>query len=141
MAINTQVIVDHWDEIRERLREQWESLTDEDLEMARNNVNEVIGRIQLRTGEARRDIQRFLDQVADEGYTMAGRAKGRAAEFASAAAETARERADRAARRAADGLHRAEEVVREYPAPSVMTVFGLGCLAGLLLAWFSKSDR
>ena len=43
--------------------------------------------------------------------------------------------------RAADGLHRAEEVVREYPTPSVLTVFGLGCLAGLLLAWFSKSDR
>jgi ElaB/YqjD/DUF883 family membrane-anchored ribosome-binding protein len=141
MGVNTQAIVDHWDEIRERLREHWENLTDEDLEMVRDNLNEVIGRIQLRTGEARRDIQRFVNQFAEEGYDLAGRAKGRAAEFASSAADVARERADRAARRAADGLHRAEEVVREYPAPSVLTVFGLGCLAGLLVAWFSKSDR
>lgn len=141
MGVNTKAIVDQWDEIRERLREHWEDLTDEDLEMVRDNINEVIGRIQLRTGEARREIQRFLDKVADEGYSMAGRAKERTRDFAASAAEVARERAENAARRAADGLHRAEEVVREYPAPSMLTVFGVGCLAGLLFAWFSKSDR
>ncbi len=141
MGAKTQAIVDQWDEIRERLREHWEELTDEDLEMVRDNINEVIGRIQLRTGEARRDIQRFMNRLAEDGYELAGRAKNRASEFASSAAETARERADRAAQRAADGLHRAEEVVREYPAPSLLTVFGVGCLAGLLFAWFSKSDR
>jgi ElaB/YqjD/DUF883 family membrane-anchored ribosome-binding protein len=141
MGAKSRAIVDHWDEIREQLRERWEELTDEDLEMVRDNINEVIGRIQLRTGEARRDIQRFLDEVADEGYSMAGRARARARDFAASTAEAARERADRAAHRAAEGWHRAEEVVRENPAPSLLTVFGLGCLAGLLFAWFSKSDR
>lgn len=141
MGTSTQAIVEHWDEIRTRLREHWENLTDEDLEMVRNNINDVVGRIQLRTGEARRDILRFVNQIAEDGYEAAGRATERAADYAASAADAARERADRAARRAAEGLHRAENVVREYPAPSMLTVFGLGCLAGLLLAWISKSDR
>ena len=141
MGINTQAIVDQWDEVRERLRERWEELTDEDLEMVRDNISEVIGRIQLRTGEARRDIKRFLDQVAEESSSLAGRAKERASEFTASAAQAARERADRAARRATEGYRRAEEIVREHPAPSLLTIFGLGCLTGLLVAWFSKSDR
>lgn len=141
MGVNTKAIVDQWDEIRERLRERWEELTDEDLEMVRDNIQEVIGRIQLRTGEARRDIQRFLDNLAEEGYSLAGQARQRAAEYATSAAEAARQRADRAARRAAEGYRRAEEIVREHPAPSLATMFGLGCLAGLLVAWFVKSDR
>src|SRR5262245_65648852 len=71
MGVNTRAIVDHWDEIRERLREHWENLTDEDLEMVRDNLNEVIGRIQLRTGESRPDTQRLLNQVAESAYGSA----------------------------------------------------------------------
>jgi ElaB/YqjD/DUF883 family membrane-anchored ribosome-binding protein len=141
MATKTRTIVDQWDEVRQRLRERWEELNQEDLELVRDNVNEVIGRIQARTGETRQDIQRFIDEIITEGGSMAARARDRATELAATAAEAALDGADRAARRATEQFHRAEEMVREHPAPSLLTVFGLGCLAGVLLAWLAKSER
>jgi uncharacterized protein YjbJ (UPF0337 family) len=52
--MNTQEIQGHWDQIRGKVKEKWGQLTDDDLRIVGGNVDQVIGRIEQKTGEARR---------------------------------------------------------------------------------------
>ncbi len=43
---------DEFDRIKERVREKWSAITDEELEGARGNMDALIGMIRAKTGEA-----------------------------------------------------------------------------------------
>lgn len=50
-----------WDQIKGRAKQMWGDLTDDDLDVAEGNYQELIGRIKERTGESAEEIERRLD--------------------------------------------------------------------------------
>ena len=50
--LNVEEIRGHWSTIQGKLREQWGQLTDDDVQMAEGNLDQVIGRIQHKIGQA-----------------------------------------------------------------------------------------
>ena len=49
-----------WNEIKGKAKQKWAQLTDDDLLFEEGKEDEVIGRIQTRTGETKESIRDFI---------------------------------------------------------------------------------
>ena len=72
MAINAQELQGQWNRLRGQVREHWGQLTDDDLQMQGGNVDQLVGRIQQKTGETREVIERYLNDLTARGGTAHG---------------------------------------------------------------------
>lgn len=52
-----------WDQLKGKARQQWGELTDDDVDVAEGQVEELVGRIRERTGQSQEEIQRQLDEL------------------------------------------------------------------------------
>ncbi|MHB0878672.1 MAG: CsbD family protein [Anaerolineae bacterium] len=50
-----------WKQVRGRVKETWGDLTDDDLDRAEGNRDQLIGKIQEKTGQTRQEIERQFD--------------------------------------------------------------------------------
>jgi uncharacterized protein YjbJ (UPF0337 family) len=55
-----------WKQAKGRIRETWGEMTDDELDQARGNWEQLVGKIQTRTGQAVDAIERKLDEIADK---------------------------------------------------------------------------
>ena len=127
--INTQQVTGQWNQIRGKIKEKWGQLSDDDLRIVGGNVDQVIGRIQQRTGEMRSDIEDFLNDLMSEPRLR--EAADAAMGYASSAAESVREGYQQVAQQAQEGFASARDLVRDRPGQSMATIFAAGALAGI----------
>ncbi len=59
--MNTQIAKGNWNIVKGRLKQAFAELTDDDLTYVAGKEDELIGRIQKRTGKAREDIEKYFD--------------------------------------------------------------------------------
>ena len=133
--VNQQVLAHHWDEVRDKLREKWDRLAEEDLPTFPGNVDQLIGRIEQKTGVSREQVEAYLSELTDEGKGMIERVRVKAAQGASKVADTARQRADSIR----ESLEGAEDIVRDRPGQSLIAAFGVGVVCGLGVALLVRS--
>jgi uncharacterized protein YjbJ (UPF0337 family) len=122
MAINGPKLQSEWSELRGKVKEKWGHLTDDDLQVEGGNFDQLIGRIQKKTGEGREAIERFLSGLTADGSARIARAT-----------ETAREYAEHTGERLHQGYRRAEGMVRHRPGSAVASAFGVGIVVGVVL--------
>jgi uncharacterized protein YjbJ (UPF0337 family) len=125
--VNQQVLAGKWHEVSGKLKEKWGKLTDDDLRSFNGNVDQLVGRIQRKTGESREVIEEFLGEVAEEGSEMMDQVRERVEGAAEQVTEGMRHGYDRFR----EGYAEAEKVVQQRPGQSIAVAFGLGLLAGL----------
>ena len=118
MAINTQELRGQWNKLQGRVKERWGQLTDDDLQIQGGNVDQLVGRIQQKTGEGREAIEKFLAELTARGSSAVERAADAVGYYTHQAGDRVRERYDRS-----------EDMVRRNPA----AVFGIGLVAGLII--------
>jgi uncharacterized protein YjbJ (UPF0337 family) len=53
----------NWNIAKGKLKKKWASLTDDDLRFEEGREDELIGRIQKRTGQARDQVERALNDA------------------------------------------------------------------------------
>lgn len=63
--MNWDRIEGNWKQIQGRARAQWGKLTDDDLQVAKGNRDQLAGRIQERYGIAKDEAERQIDAWAD----------------------------------------------------------------------------
>ncbi len=51
-----------WDQLKGKARQAWGNLTDDDLDVAQGNYEELVGRIKEKTGESEEAIRGRLDR-------------------------------------------------------------------------------
>lgn len=135
MAINAQEIQGNWNRIRGQVKEKWGQLTDDDLTIQGGNVDQLIGRIQQRTGEGREAIESFLGDLSARGSSVLEGAR----EYANQAGERLREGYSSVAGEARDRYLMAEDMVRHNPGQSVAAAFGVGLVVGLVVGLALRS--
>jgi uncharacterized protein YjbJ (UPF0337 family) len=135
-----------WDEIRGRLKERWNQLTDEDLCQGEGSEAALIGAIQRRTGEELQQITGFVHSLvggeANQWGTNgdAAQAVAQAAQhYAQEAGKFVEEGLQQAGQQMRDGIKQAEHLVRERPAQSLVVAFGAGLVAGVLATLVLRS--
>ena len=63
--MNTLEIKGNWNLMKGKLKQKWAKLTDDDLRFVEGKEDELIGRIQKRTGETRESVERALRKDCD----------------------------------------------------------------------------
>jgi len=134
--VNEQVLSGKWNEISGKIREKWGQLTDDDMQTFHGNATQLIGLIQRKTGEARAEVEKFLETVVPSSYQ---RVAEQVREYAGTAYDSARDGVDKAANYAKDSYGQAERMVKSRPGTSVATAFGAGIVAGVVVALMLRS--
>ena len=148
--VNEQTLQGSWNEIKGKLRQKWGQLTNDDLQSAHGNVDQLIGLIQRKTGEARSSIEKFLDEASSGGASAFSQATETAREYAQQAVENIQGRSKQAAeqfRKTYDqagesfrhGYEEAEHMIKDRPAESAAVCFGVGMLVGVILGLSLRS--
>ena len=127
--LNAQEVRGQWDKLRGRIKQKWGQLTDDDLAIVGGNVDELVGRIHEKTGVAREQIEHFISELTSGTSSTVERARDAAMGFAGDAASRMRE-----------GYERVGERVRDNPAQSMLAVFGMGVITGVVLGLMLRSD-
>jgi uncharacterized protein YjbJ (UPF0337 family) len=141
IMVSQQTLKGHWNEISGKLRSKWGELSNDELQKYQGDATQLVGYIQRKTGATRDQIERFLNDLADEGAGVVGRAAETVQDYASRAAQSAKEGADAVMRQAQSGYAAAERIVQERPATSVAAAFGAGLITGVMLALLLGRER
>jgi uncharacterized protein YjbJ (UPF0337 family) len=150
MAVNQQTLEGNWTEIKGKLHERWGQLTQDDLQQVRGNVDQLVGLIQRKTGEARERVEQFLSDLTSNGSGGVGRVADAVRGYASSAADSMRGYASSAASsmddaraRAADmvrgGYAQTERMIQERPVESLAVGFGAGLITGVIIGLVLRS--
>jgi uncharacterized protein YjbJ (UPF0337 family) len=131
--MNQQTLQGNWNEIKGKIRSKWGTLTDDDLMAFSGNVQQLVGTIQKKTGEARENIEQFFDQLGDEGRSAFSQAGQAARAGVQQVADTFQETTHRVADSAKKGYADVESAVRRSPAESLAICFGAGIVTGVLV--------
>jgi len=137
--VNQQTLQGNWNEIKGKLRSKWGTLTDDDLKSFNGNVDQLVGTIQRKTGEARESIEQFFDSLSSEGASAIGRATESVRAYANQAAETIQETSKQATESVREGYAEVEDMVRQRPAESLAVCFGVGVITGVVLSLLMRS--
>jgi len=139
MAINAQELQGQWNKLRGQVKEHWGQLTDDDLTIQGGNIDQLVGRIQQRTGETRDVIERFLTDLTSRGGSAVSQVTETVSNYAQQAGDRLRDRYGDIAGQARDHLDTAQDVVRHNPSQSVAAAFGIGLVAGLVVGLALRS--
>lgn len=136
--MNQQTLKGNWNEIKGKITEKWGDLTENDLQSAKGSVEQLVGMIQRKTGDARESIQEYIDSaMSSDG--MVAQAVDSAREYANAAVETVQDRASQVADQARAGYEQTTNMVRQHPAESLAVSFGVGILTGVVAGLILRS--
>lgn len=150
MAVNLQNLQGQWNQLKGEVKKKWGQLTDDDLRWTNGNVDQLVGRIQERTGEKRDQIEKYLDSLLAEGSSMlsnavetvghaASHATNRLREGYSKISDQAGEQFGQAQAMIGEQYGQAREMVVRNPVQWVAAAFGVGFLVGMIAGFTSSS--
>jgi len=152
MAVNLQNLQGQWNQLKGDVKKKWGQLTDDDLRWTNGNVDQLVGRIQERTGEKREQIEKYLDSLLAEGSSMLSNAVETVGQAASHATNRLREGYSKVSDQAGAQLSHAQAVMGEQygqardmvvrnPIQWVAAAFGVGFLAGMIAGYASHQPE
>jgi len=133
MAINVQGLQGQWNELKGDLKKRWGQLTDDDLKWGEGNIDQIVGRIQHRTGETRDQIEKYLDQLTSRGGSMVSSAVESVGSYARDVSHRLRDHYGELSDQAQEGYQSAREMVVRNPLPWIAGAFGVGVLIGAVI--------
>jgi len=139
MAINAQALQGQWNQVKGQVREHWGQLTDDDLQMHGGNIDQLVGRIQQRTGETREAVERYLTDLTTRGSSAVAHATEAVSQYAQQAGDRLRDSYGDLSDQAREQYDRAQDMVRQNPGQSVAVAFGMGIVAGLIVGLALRS--
>ena len=137
--INQQTLQGNWHEIKGKLQSKWSSLTDDDVNEFHGNVEQLMGKIQKKTGAGRESIEKFFDQFGSNGAPAITRAGETVRGYAQQAVDSVQETSHNAAESVREGYADVEAMVRERPAESLAVCFGVGVITGVVVSLLMRS--
>ena len=126
-----------WNGIKGKLKERWGEITDNEWREASGNLDQLVGLIQRKTGEARTQIESFIDRLVSRAE--AGELTDQASEYATQATAALQDFKDRLNHAMREQLSQAEDLVRRRPTESLVVVAGTGLIVGVILGCLMRS--
>lgn len=63
MSAFTDKLKGNWNQIKGEMKQQWGDLTDDDLTYAEGQEDELLGRLQEKTGKAKTEIKEWINNL------------------------------------------------------------------------------
>ncbi len=124
-----------WNDIKGRVKQEWGNISDDELKQVEGNVDRLVGLIQKKTGEARTEVEKTLRSLSEQSAGMLGGAS----QAVKDATHAMHDYAGQATDVAKEQYGRAQDLVRQRPAESVIVSFGTGLLLGVVVGLMCRS--
>jgi len=121
-----------WSDFAGAVQKKYSQITSDDLSAAKCNIQQLAGVIQRKTGQAREEIEAYLQSISSKGSNAVGTASRLANEYLDMAGEGIREGYEYAVDATQDSYENAKKSVRTRPAEAVVIAFGVGIAMGVL---------
>ena len=63
MNATTDKLKGNWNLVKGKLKQEYGELTDDDLILVQGQEDELIGRIQKKTGKTKEEVKKFIDNI------------------------------------------------------------------------------
>jgi uncharacterized protein YjbJ (UPF0337 family) len=131
--MNVQALQGQWNQVRGEVKKKWGQLTDDDLRFNNGNIDQLIGKIQSRTGEAREAIEQFLSETTSRGASAISHGAEQFGEYVHSAGDQVRRGYNHISDQFGRGYEYSQDMIRENPTRSIAAVFGVGLLLGVVV--------
>jgi len=132
-------VLGNWNQLKGKVKQRWGQLTDDELSEVEGNIDQLVGLIQQKSGEARQQIERALLKINQDAGGAFTQATETARQYADQATEALRGATDQIRERGLEGFEEAQRMVRSRPAESVAVAFGTGLVVGLIVGMLASS--
>jgi uncharacterized protein YjbJ (UPF0337 family) len=132
-------VMGNWNQIKGKVKQHWGQLTDDELAEVEGNIDQLVGLVQQKTGEARQQIEKFIMKLNDDAGGAFTQATETARQYAGQATEALRDATGQIRERGVEGYEEAQRMVRRRPAESVAVAFGTGLVVGLIVGMMASS--
>jgi uncharacterized protein YjbJ (UPF0337 family) len=133
MSINVQGLQGHWNQMKGEIRRKWGQLTEDDLNWSGGNIDQLVGRIQQRTGETRETIEKFLNHLTREGGSAVSSAVESVGSYAQDLSHRFRDQYGQISEHAQEGYVSLRDYVGRNPIQWLAIAFGVGVMTGMLV--------
>jgi ElaB/YqjD/DUF883 family membrane-anchored ribosome-binding protein len=137
--VTAQRIEGNWNELKGKLQKKWGRLTDDVLSHFHGGMNELSSFIERETGESRKEVEKYLDELSSQGQSMYESAASSARDYSQQAAKTISETSRQAMDQLKSGYSHTEDLVHNRPMESVAITFGAGLAIGVLVGLLLRS--
>ena len=139
MAINEQTVRGDWNQFKGEVKEKWGEVTDDDLDRAAGNFDQLIGLLQQKTGETRAAIEQSLEQMASNSSEIFANASEAIRSAANTATQNAQAISEDAMKQVEAGYIQTKRTVANRPVESLAVCFGVGMITGIVAAMMTRS--
>lgn len=63
MSATSDKLQGNWNQVKGKLKQEYADLTDDDLKYEEGKEDELLGKIQEKTGKAKQEIKDFIDSI------------------------------------------------------------------------------
>ncbi len=137
--VNTQELQGSWNRLKGQVKEKWGNLSDDDLQLHGGNVDQVVGKIEQKTGESREAIEEFLNNLTTKSASALSQAAEAAGQYAQRASHQIRDRYQDVSEHLGEGYDQVDRVFRRKPTESVAVAFGVGLALGVVVGLSLRS--
>src|SRR5262245_44709127 len=89
--ITRQELEGKWKQVKGKIRERWGQLTEDELQRAHGDAEQLVGVIQEKTGQTKREIEAFLDRIISDSQSTLNQAAETARNYAESAGKSVQE--------------------------------------------------
>src|SRR3989304_3467647 len=100
MSTQQERVFENWDSLKGKILERWSQLSEDELLDVEGHLDQLVSLIQQKTGEARQQIKRIINDLNEENGGALAKARGPPRDSASQANEAVHDAADRVRERA-----------------------------------------
>jgi uncharacterized protein YjbJ (UPF0337 family) len=130
-----------WNQLKGKVKQHWGQLTDDELSEVEGNIDQLVGLVQQKTGEARQNIEKALTKMSQDAGGTISQATEVAREYANQASEALRGAGDHLREQGMQHYEDAQAMVRRRPAEAVAMAFGTGLVVGLVVGLVASSRK
>lgn len=161
--LTRQELEGKWKQIKGQIRERWGDLSDDDFQQVKGDTEKLVGVLQEKTGQSRREIEAFLDKAVHEGQGAVQQVAENARQFADVAGRKIQEGYDTASKKVQAGYetasqnlqegyqyageqleagcNEAKQMVRSRPMESIVAAFGAGIISGVVVSLMMRANH
>ncbi len=130
--VTREEIQGNWNSFLGGVQKKYSEITGDDLASVKGNIQQMAGVIQRKTGQARDEIEKFLQSLTSDASGSIQHVSDMAENLASKANEGLRDGYNYVADRSHEGYETARQTVRQKPVETLAIAFGVGVVAGLI---------
>ena len=130
--ITKEEVQGNWNSFVGGVQKRYSEITHDDLAAVKGNIQQMAGVIQRKTGQARAEIESYLQSLSSDASGAINNVSEMASNMASRANDGLRDGYNYVTDKSQEGYDNARATVRQKPIETLAIAFGVGVVAGLV---------